>query len=114
MPYSKKLTQFQEQHKENPMFVVKLRYMDMVLTLLEFIHATRDEIWPLHLSSMEGLCQHFFANNRLKYAQMVPLYLAEVKRVIRTSGQSSTRGNSVSSKVKCLFAASVSNMHWNT
>lgn len=73
-----KLTQFEEQHKENPMFVVTLRYMDMVLTLLEFIRATRDGIWPLHLSSMEGLCKHFFANNRLKYAQMVPLYLAEM------------------------------------
>lgn len=60
------------------MFVVTLRYMDMVLTLLEFIRATRDGIWPLHLSSMEGLCKHFFANNRLKYAQMVPLYLAEM------------------------------------
>ena len=48
------------------MFVVMLRNMDMVLTLLEFIRATRDGIWPLHLSSMEGLCKHFFANNRLK------------------------------------------------
>ena len=73
-----KLTQFEEHHKENPMFVVTLRYMDMVLTLLEFIRATRAGLWSLHLSSMEGLCKHFFANNRLKYAQMVPLYLAEM------------------------------------
>ena len=50
----------------------------MVLTLLEFIRATRDGIWPLHLSFMEGLCKHFFAHNRLKYVQMVPLYLAEM------------------------------------
>ena len=73
-----KLAQFEEQHKENPMFVVTLRYMDMVLTLLEFIRATREGNWPLHLSSMESLCKYFFAHNRLKYAQMVPLYLAEM------------------------------------
>jgi len=66
------------------MFVVTLRYMDIVVTLLEFIRATRYRIWPLHLLSMEGLSKHFFANNRLKFAQMVPLYLAEMHSLKET------------------------------
>lgn len=74
----RRLDQFDEQHKDNPMFIMASRYMDMVITLLEFIRATRARIWRLHLSSLESLCKYFFAHNRLKYAQMVPLYIADM------------------------------------
>jgi len=77
-----RLDQFDEQHKDNPMFIMTSRYMDMAITHLEFIRATRAGIWRLHLSSLESLCKYFFAHNRLKYAQMVPLYIADMYALI--------------------------------
>lgn len=74
----RRLDQFDEQHKDNPMFIMASRYMDMVITLLEFIRATQAGIWRLHLLSLESLCKYFFAHNILKYTQMVPLYIADM------------------------------------
>ena len=59
----------------NPLFKFVWRYMQMVLLIYNFIHATRDGLWELHLSSLDGLCKYFFAHDKQKYARLVPLYL---------------------------------------
>ena len=52
--------------------------MRMVLLIYAFIRATRDGLWELHLTSLDGLCKYFFAHDKQKYARLVPLYLAEM------------------------------------
>ena len=39
-------------------------YMDIIQTLLNFIRASRQGLWLLHLSSLEKLCSLFFSQNR--------------------------------------------------
>ena len=60
------------------MFKVMKMYMNFVLTLLQFIKASQQGDWILHLISLEELCKHFFSQNRLKYAQHIPEYLSKM------------------------------------
>ena len=36
--------------------------------------------WDLHLKALDMFTKYFFAHNRLNYARMIPLYLAEMQR----------------------------------
>ncbi len=67
-----------------PMAKVMRSYIDAVLTLLAFIQASRDADWELHLSSLESLCHYFSAHDHLKYARLVPLYIAEMRNLEKT------------------------------
>ena len=60
------------------MFKFARIYIGMVCNLLQFIRASREGIWLLHLASLEKLCTYFFSQNRLKYAQNVPEYIARM------------------------------------
>ena len=63
---------------KNPDFKFAWMYMNMVLTLLQFIRVSREGLWLLHLASIEKLCTYFFSRNRLKYAQFTPEYIAKI------------------------------------
>ena len=73
----KKLEEFDLQ-TPLPIFKAMRSYMDSALTLLLFILATREGLWNLHLAALEKLCALFFSRDRLKYAQMVPSYIAQM------------------------------------
>ena len=69
---------------QKPMFKVMVMYMNMVMLLLNFIRATRDALWDLHLATLEGFARFFFAFDRLKYARMVPVYISDMKSIQST------------------------------
>ncbi|MES9880361.1 MAG: hypothetical protein ABW185_05705, partial [Sedimenticola sp.] len=72
------LESFVASRMKHPMFAWTKTYMEMVLVLLQYIRATRESNWHLHLQSLERFCPYFFAMNRLKYAQCVPEYIAKM------------------------------------
>ena len=69
---------FNERNCNRPMFAIYLEYMEMILSILRFIQATRQGNWQMHLQSLENLTKYYFALDRVKYARMAPLYLAEM------------------------------------
>ncbi|KAK3753092.1 hypothetical protein QZH41_010830, partial [Actinostola sp. cb2023] len=79
-----KMKAFDEVHDNNPMFKVFHHYMQMVLEMLMFIRAVRTGDWVLHLKALELFTKYFFAHDRLNYARMIPLYLAEMKALPNT------------------------------
>ena len=52
--------------------------MRMVIEMLQFIRAVRTGDWILHLQALQVFTKQFFAHDRLNYALMIPLYLAEM------------------------------------
>ena len=64
-----------------PLFKFARDYMKFVMCILMFIRASREGDWNLHLESLKALAKYFFAHDRLNYARMVPLYLAQMDRL---------------------------------
>ena len=64
-----------------PMFKFANDYMKFVACILMFLRATREGNWKLHLESLKSLCKYFFAHDRLNYARMVLLYLAQMEQL---------------------------------
>ncbi|XP_015750019.1 PREDICTED: uncharacterized protein LOC107329879, partial [Acropora digitifera] len=60
------------------------QYMCMVLEMMMFIRAVRTANWNLHLQSLEKFARYFFVHDRMNYAGMIPLYLAEMKSLKTT------------------------------
>ena len=58
--------------------------MHVVQLVLLFIKAVRTADWDLDFSSPEAFTKYFFAYNKLNYARMIPLYLAEMKALKHT------------------------------
>ena len=54
------------------------QYMQMILDMLLFIRAVRTADWLLHLKALGNFTKYFFAHDKLNYARMMPLYLAEM------------------------------------
>ena len=75
---------FDRRHTNNPMFKVFPQYKCMVLEMMMFRRAVRTANWNLHLQSLEIFTQYFFAHDRMNYARMIPLYLAEMKSLKTT------------------------------
>ena len=46
--------------------------MKMFEVILLFIRASRENLWQLHLSSINNFAKHFFAHDQLNYARMIP------------------------------------------
>ena len=84
MDIIKKMAEFDRRHTNNPMFKVFRQYMCMVLEMMMFTRAVRTANWNLHLQSLEIFTQYFFAHDRMNYARMIPLYLAEMKSLKTT------------------------------
>ena len=53
-------------------------YMQMVLEMMMYIRAVRTGNWRLHLHATEAFIKYFFAHDKLNYARLMPLYLAEM------------------------------------
>ena len=53
-------------------------YMKVFEHLLLFLHATRQQIWTLHLTSLHVLSRYFFAYDMINYARITPVYLAQM------------------------------------
>lgn len=66
------LEKFSQENMHQPMFAWTKTYMEMILVLLQYIRASREGNWLLHLQSLEKFYPYFFSMNRLKYAQCVP------------------------------------------
>ena len=49
-----------------------------------FIRTFGTANWELHLEALEIFTKYFFAHDRLNYARMIPLYLAEMKALSST------------------------------
>ena len=77
--YMGRMKTFEEGRNHIPMFKVFLCYMQMVMDVMVFIRAVRTGDWLLHLSSLQAFTKYFFAYDRINYARMIPLYLAEMK-----------------------------------
>lgn len=74
----KKMSEFDAEHNDKATFKVMCHYMQMVMEMLVFIRAVRTGDWELHLKALETFTKYFFAHDRLNYARMIPLYLAEM------------------------------------
>ena len=70
-----------EIEKSRPTFKFSRNYMRFVSWIFLSIRATREGNWYLHIESLKGLCKYLFAHDRLNYARMVPLYLAQMDKL---------------------------------
>jgi len=84
MDIMKRMAEFDGRHTNNPMFKVFRQYMCMILEMMMFIRAVRTANLNLHLQALEIFTKYFFAHDRLNYARMIPLYLAEMKSLKTT------------------------------
>ena len=74
-----KMKTFEEENNQIPDFQVFQCYMEMITEMMQFIRAVRTSDWQLHLTSLQLFTKYFFAHDRLNYARIIPLYLAEMK-----------------------------------
>ena len=74
-----KMKTFEQRNNQNPEFQVFLCYMRMVMEMMLFIRAVQTGDRQLHLTSLQLFTKYFFAHDRLNYARMIPLYLAEMQ-----------------------------------
>ena len=72
---------FDASHDKIPEFKVFRHYMRIVLEMMLFITSVRTGDWHLHLTALKLFAKYFFAHDRLNYARMIPLYLAEMQRL---------------------------------
>ena len=90
-----------EQSTTSPLFTCMRQYMQMILDMLLFIRAVRTADWLLHLKALENFTKYFFAHDKLNYARMMPLYLAEMDSLKTTDPdilQEFLQGNWVANK----------------
>ena len=78
------MSRFDAINSNQPLFRVVKQYMKMVLEMLQFIRAVRTADWELHLMALETFTKYFFAHDKVNYARMIPLYLAEMKSLKET------------------------------
>ena len=76
---SGRMEAFDAAHEKTPEFNVFCHYMRMVMEMMLFITAVRSGDWHLHLTVLKLFTKYFFAHDRLNYARMIPLYLAEMQ-----------------------------------
>ena len=105
----KQLNEFDKKNEESsPVFKFARQYMHMVQLVLLFIKAVRTADWDLHLPSLEAFTNYFFAYDKLNYARMIPLYLAEMKALKHTDPliwEEFQNGNWVVNKTSIPFCA---------
>ena len=58
--------------------------MHMVGVMYWYIRAVRTGNWALHISALERFATYFFELDKLNYARMTPIYLAEIPQLERT------------------------------
>lgn len=73
-----------EARSKSDLFAFWDDYVTMVQLLLQFIRAERSGDWSLHLSAAAGMTPHFFAMDRQNYSRWLPVYLADMNRLLET------------------------------
>jgi hypothetical protein len=63
------------QKDSGPLKTFWISYLDMVGLLMEFIRATREGNWSLHLQSIKEMIPWFFAYDHTNYSRYLPVYL---------------------------------------
>ena len=81
MQIMEKMESFNAARRKRPLFRVFHNYMQMIMEMLLFIQAVRTGDWELHLTALEIFTKYFFAHDKLTYARMIPLYLADMKQI---------------------------------
>ena len=71
------MAEFDVRRDQHPLFKVTRLYNVTIMEMLQFIRAVHTGDWKLHLQALEVFTK-YFVHDRLNYAQMVPLYLAEM------------------------------------
>ena len=80
-----RMKDFDQLHKDIPMFMFLKTYMRMVFLMLAFVRSVRTGDWKLHLDSLTAFTKYFFAHDKRNYARMIPLYLSEMQTLKETS-----------------------------
>lgn len=52
--------------------------MRMVMEMLLFVRSVRTGNWNLHIKSHELFTKYFFVHDKINYARMIPIYLADM------------------------------------
>ena len=60
------------------------QYMHMVGVMCFYIRAVWTGHWALHFYALEIFVKYPFALDKLNYARMIPIYLAEIAQLERT------------------------------
>lgn len=83
--YVEKADEFHNMLKKNPNHAFWLQYLQLVEILLSFIWANRDGDWLLHLASFEAMLPWLTVYDHLNYARWGPVYLADMKGLLKTA-----------------------------
>ena len=75
----RKMSEYDNKNKDSPLFEITCHYMRMIMVMLSFIKAVRTEDWQLHLLSLELFTKYSFANDKINFARMIAVYLAEMQ-----------------------------------
>ena len=55
--------------------------LEMIECLLIFLRSTRQQLWELHLASLNRFTKYFFALDLLNYARMTPIQLSSMNEI---------------------------------
>lgn len=77
-----KMTEFKHHKDRKPLSQVMNQYMEMVMNMLQFIRSVRTGNWDMHLLSMKTFVKYYFAHDKLNYARMIPVYLADMQALL--------------------------------
>ena len=64
--------------EQGPLAKLWLSYISMVNLVLQFVRATKESNWELHLQSIRQMIPWFFAYDRLHYSQYLPVDLRDM------------------------------------
>ena len=65
----------------SPMFLFWSSYISMVQLLLQFVRATREGNWELHLATVRDMIPWMFAYDRLNYAKYMSVYWLQMQQL---------------------------------
>ena len=75
------LNKMTELSNRKPMISFCFEYVSMVMDMLMYICSVRTGNWHLHLLTIQKFIPRFFTNNRTHYARIIPMYVADMKRL---------------------------------
>ena len=78
------MSEFDEAIANRPLARAICQYMTMVLEMLTYIRAVRSGDWMLHLDATETFVKYFFAHDKLNYARLLSVYLADMKALAKS------------------------------
>ena len=99
---------FNDDVANRPLAKAIRQYMKMVLAMITYIRAVRTGDWILHLDATETFVKYFFAHDKLNYARMLPVYLADMKALAQSDPEvweEFKEGNWVVNKSSSPFCA---------